>query len=71
MIVRDFYKTRNDGVDLYRTYSDASLIIRKVGTTEEYTEAIDLESAEYKYEETDKPIPREENIEEELNKQNN
>jgi hypothetical protein len=56
MIVREFYRTRKDGVNLYRTYSDADLKIRKVGTDEIYDEAIDIEGAPYTYEETDMPI---------------
>lgn len=59
MIAREFYRTRKDGVDLYRTYSDANLKIRKVGTDEIYDEAIDIEGAPYTYEETDIPIETE------------
>lgn len=56
MIVREFYMTRKDGVNLYRTYSDANKYIKKVGTNEEYSEAIDIEGAPYEYVETDKEI---------------
>ena len=56
MIVKEFYRTRKDGVNLYRTYSDANLQIQKVGTDEVYDEAIDIEGAAYTYEETDIPI---------------
>jgi hypothetical protein len=56
MIVREFYQTRMDGVNLFRTYSDANKYIRKVGTNEEYSEAIDIEGAPYSYTETDKEI---------------
>ena len=56
MIVREFYSTRKDGVNLFRTYSDANKYIRKVGTDEVYSEAIDIERAPYEYEETDKEI---------------
>ena len=59
MIVKEYYKTRKDGVNLYRTYSDANVYIRKVGTEEEYAEAIDVESAPYVYVETDKVIEAE------------
>ena len=58
MIVREFYTQRQDGVNLFRTYSDRNMYIRKVGTTEEYSEAIDIEGAPYTYEETDKEIER-------------
>lgn len=56
MIIKEFYMTRGDGVNLYRTYSDANVYIRKVDTDEEYTEAIDVENAPFEYVETDKPI---------------
>lgn len=59
MIVREFYTTRKDGVNLYRTYSDANKYIKKIGTEEEYSEAIDIEGAPYTYEETDKEIENE------------
>ncbi len=55
-IVKEFYRTRKDGVNLYRTYSDQNLMIQKVGTEEVYEEAIDIESAYYVYEEIDSPI---------------
>lgn len=32
MIIKEFYKTRKDGVNLYRTYSDNGFKIQKVGT---------------------------------------
>lgn len=56
MIVREFYQTRMDGVNLFRTYSDNNKYIKKVGTNEEYSEAIDIEGAPYVYKETDKEI---------------
>jgi hypothetical protein len=56
MIQKEFYMTREDGVNLFRTYSDENKYIRKVGTNEEYSEAIDIEGAPYEYEETDKEI---------------
>ena len=56
MIVREFHETRFDGVNLYRTYSDINHYIRKVGTEEVYSEAVDVEDAPYTYEETDKEI---------------
>ena len=62
MIIREFYRTRKDGVNLYRTYSDQKVMIRKVGTDEVYDEAIDVEGAPYVYEETDQPIVEEENL---------
>ena len=64
MIIKEFYKTREDGVNLYRTYSDKSFQIHKIGTDEVYDEAIDIESAPYTYEETSIPIGIEDHIEE-------
>jgi hypothetical protein len=60
MIKKEFFRIREDGVVLYRTYSDANLYIRKVGTEEVYSEAIDVAEAKYTYEETDEPIEVEE-----------
>lgn len=57
MVKREFYTTREDGVNLYKTESDNGVMIRKVGTNEVYASAIDIESAPYQYEETDTPIP--------------
>lgn len=51
MIVREFYTTREDGVNLFRTYSDAGfMLIRNDGI--EYDEAIDVEDAPYTYTES-------------------
>ena len=59
-IVREFYKTRNDGVNLYKTYSDEDYKIHKIGTEEIYSEAIDVENAPFEYEETTEKIETEE-----------
>lgn len=56
MIVTEFFKVREDGVKLYRTYSDKGVKIRQVETHIEYDEAIDVENTEYTYEETAVPI---------------
>lgn len=51
MIIREFYSTRKDGINLYRTYSDAGFtIFRNDGV--EYGEAIDVEDAPYTYTES-------------------
>lgn len=60
MIVREFYRTRKDGVSLYRTYSDAGCLIRQTQTGAEYAEAIDVADAPYTYTETETRIPAEE-----------
>lgn len=59
MIVREFFKQRNDWVKLYKTYSNEGYMIQKVGTNEVYEEAIDVESAPYQYIETDQKIEHE------------
>ena len=56
MIVTEYYRIREDGARLIRTYSDQNKYIQKVGTQEVYSEAIDLESNGYEYIETDKEI---------------
>lgn len=55
-IIREFYMTRSDGVNLYRSYSDLGLRIHKVGTYEIYDEAVDVENSGFEYEETGDPI---------------
>ena len=60
MIIKEFYKKRSDGINLYRTYSDSKLMIRQVETGNVYAEAIDVESAAYTYEETDMSIDTDE-----------
>ena len=56
MVRTDFYTERKDGVKLYRTYSDNNLIIKKDGTNELYSEAIDIRNIGFTYTETDIPI---------------
>ena len=53
MIIREFYRTREDGVNLYRTYSDKDVMLRQVETDIMYPDPIDIEGASYTYEETD------------------
>lgn len=56
MIVREFYETRFDGVNLYRTYSDKGYYIKQLPTEIVYGEAIDVEDVPYTYEETEQLI---------------
>ena len=58
MIQREFYTQREDGVKLYRTYSDAEMMIRQNETGVEYAEAIDVEGAAYSYTETETPVEK-------------
>lgn len=60
MLIKEFYKTRQDGVNLYRTYSDENFKIRQMPTGNIYDEAIDVEDSNYTYEETNIPIEEEE-----------
>lgn len=57
-IKKEFYRIREDGVILYRNYSDEGKLIHKVGTDENYDEAIDVEDAPFIYEETTEFIER-------------
>ena len=65
MIVREFYETRFDGVNLYRTYSDEGFYIKQLPSGNIYSEAIDVEDAPFTYEETDEKIEKEEEKDEE------
>ena len=56
MIKKEFFETRADGVNLYKTYSDKNLMIQKVGTGEIYDIAIDIETAPYTYIETETAV---------------
>lgn len=49
MIVKDYYKTRADGVKLYRYRSDKGWQIEQSGTGYLYDEAIDPENSTYTY----------------------
>lgn len=63
MIKKEYFATREDGVKLYKTYSDGGFYIKKIGTEEVYDEAIDVEGAPYTYEETETTILEETNSE--------
>ena len=48
MIKKEYYKTREDGVELYRTYSDTDHLIKKISDGITYGDAIDIsENEEY------------------------
>ena len=55
-IKTEFYRTREDGVNLYRTYSDEGFYIVQNEAGVEYGEAIDIEGTRYTYSESDKKI---------------
>lgn len=56
MIVKEEYKTRADGVKLFRIYSDAGKRIIQNETGIVYDEAIDVENAPYTYSESDEEV---------------
>lgn len=61
MIIREFYgHNKRFDEDMYKTYSDLNLKIRQIETGNIYDEAIDLESHNFTYEETEEPIEDEE-----------
>lgn len=48
MIITEFYKTRRDGVNLYRTYSDSRrTVVREDGVV--FDEAVDVENSGHTY----------------------
>ena len=51
MIIKEFYMTRSDGVNLFRTYSDEGRNMLQNETGIVYAEAVDVESAPYTYKE--------------------
>lgn len=54
MIVTEYYRTRDDGVILNRTYSDSGYMVERDGVR--YSEAIDPAGLNRQYIETDEPI---------------
>ena len=62
MIIKESFKTREDGVKLIRVYSDKEVMMRQVETGILYDEAIDPADLVREYEETDIPIGYDEEI---------
>lgn len=54
MVITEFYRTREDGVMLNRTYSDLGMMIEREGIR--YSEAIDPAEFNRQYIETDELI---------------
>lgn len=54
MIITEYFRTREDGVVLNRTYSDIGMMIERDGIR--YSEAIDPAELNRQYTETDEPI---------------
>ena len=59
MIKQELYTVRNDGVKLLKTYSDENFKIRQIETGAVYDAAIDVETANFTYEETEEKIQME------------
>lgn len=62
MIKKELYTTRDDGINLYRTYSDEHFKIKQLETGNIYDEAIDIGTANYTYEETTEKIQQSEDL---------
>lgn len=60
MIRTEYYRTRDDGVVLNRTYSDSRLKIHGGYPETDYNEAIDPASMQREYVETDIPVDSDE-----------
>ena len=60
MIIQEIIE---DYTTLVKTYSDKGVMIRKIGTDELYSEAIDPQKFNREYEETDIPIEQDGNDE--------
>lgn len=60
MIITEYFRTREDGVVLNRTYSDNGMMIERDGVR--YSEAIDPAELNRQYIETDEPIESEDEV---------
>ena len=62
MLKKEFYKTREDGIKLYMTYSTDNYKIKQLETGEIYDNAIDIENQKYTYEETNEKTEEKEEV---------
>lgn len=62
MIITEFYREREDGVRLMRTYSDKNVYIHGGFPESDYQESIDPEYLHRTFTETDIPIETEDEI---------
>ena len=60
MLKTEFFKTREDGVDLYRTYSDQNVKIHCNEDGGDYDEAVNVQNSGFTFYETEEPIEPEE-----------
>jgi hypothetical protein len=56
MIVREFYRTREDGINLYVCYSDQNVYIHKEGSPIKHEKVVQVENSSTVYLETDVKI---------------
>lgn len=57
MIVKEFFRYNEDlQKNLYRTYSDEGYYIKQIETGNIYEEAVDIETENFTYEETEEKI---------------
>lgn len=56
MVIREFYRAREDGVNLYQRHSDKNVMLLQVETGVMYENPIDIEGGPYTYKETDIPV---------------
>ena len=63
MIITEYFRTREDGAVLNRTYSDAGMMIERDGVR--YSEAVDPAELGRVYTETDEPVGPVEPVEQE------
>ena len=63
MIITEPYRTREDGVELLRTYSDIGNYILQNETGAKYAEAVDVSPLRYTYTETGEKIEEDEHLE--------
>lgn len=59
-MITEYYRTREDGVRLVRTYSDRGMMIHGGFPEGDYVESIDPEDSGRTYTETEMPVPEDE-----------
>ena len=57
MVISEFYRIREDGVNLFRIYSDKGFEIKHISTGEIFGDVIETEDACKCYTETSKKVP--------------
>lgn len=52
MIIREFFETRDDGINLFISYSNLNFKIQNIQSGEIYDNAVDIENSTNQYQET-------------------